>query len=194
MWTTHTCFNTLRRYTFCHLCSMPIWNKVLLFLNLRRSGNSNEKSFHHKTWQKQTNLHRKEQFQHIFSLLFSFSQVNGFFFSPLSFRSMNFGCHPMWLYWRDVLTSYGRQQRELSLLHLKEYISSWKQRISLNWRKYFYFVPHSLCKHIPGRNLSNNLIYLKSCSKPKWYNHVSVQLGPHIKYWHDEWNHQQLQR
>lgn len=116
-----------------------------------------------------------------------------FFFSPLSFRSMNYGCHPMWLYWSDVLTSYGRQQRELSLLHLKEYISSWKHRISLNWRKYFYFVPYSLCKHIPGRNLSNNLTYLKSCSKPKWYNHVSVQLGPHIKYWHDEWNHQQLQ-
>lgn len=106
--------------------------------------------------------------------------------------------------WISVVTQRGftegmswhhmEDNKELSLLHLKEYISSWKHRISLNWRKYFYFVPHSLCKHIPGRNLSNNLTYLKSCSKPKWYNHVSVQLGPHIKYWHDEWNHQQLQR
>ena len=36
--------------------------------------------------------------------------------------------------------------------------------------------------------------YLKSCSKPKWYNHVSVQLGPDIKYGHDQRNHQQLQK
>lgn len=36
--------------------------------------------------------------------------------------------------------------------------------------------------------------YLKSCPKPKWYNHVSVQLGPDIEYWHDQRNHQQLQK
>lgn len=38
------------------------------------------------------------------------------------------------------------------------------------------------------------LKYLKSGSKPKWYNHISVQLGPDIKYWHDQRNHQQLQK
>lgn len=44
--------------------------------------------------------------------------------------------------------------------------------------------PYALLPFVP---------YLKSCPKPKWYNHVSVQLGPHIKNWHDERNHQQLQ-
>ena len=38
------------------------------------------------------------------------------------------------------------------------------------------------------------LEYLKSCSKPKWHNHVSIQLGPDIKYWHDQRNHQQLKQ
>lgn len=38
------------------------------------------------------------------------------------------------------------------------------------------------------------LEYLKSCSKPKWHNHVSIQLGPDIKHWHDQRNHQQLQQ
>ena len=43
-------------------------------------------------------------------------------------------------------------------------------------------------------NFPTRLEYLKSCSKPKWHNHVSIQLGPDIKYWHDQRNHQQLQQ
>lgn len=38
------------------------------------------------------------------------------------------------------------------------------------------------------------LKYLKSCSEPKRHNHLSVQLGPDIKHWHDQRDHQQLQK
>lgn len=81
----------------------------------------------------------------------------------------------------------------LSLLHLKVY-SMWEYKTPFI-RKNISILPltHYTCILWAEIFPIYYLTYLKSCSKPKWYNHVSVQLGPHIKYGHDEWNHQQLQ-
>lgn len=80
-----------------------------------------------------------------------------------------------------------------SLLHLKEYIAMWKHGTSLIRENTNVLLLIFMCIFWAETFPISCVTYLKSCSKPKWYNHVSVQLGPHIKYWHDEWNHQQLQ-
>lgn len=64
--------------------------------------------------------------------------------------------------------------------HVRKYTSGRKSEISAETDEKAIF---------PTR-----LEYLKSCSKPKWHNHVSIQLRPDIKYWHDQRNHQQLQQ
>lgn len=108
------------------------------------------------------------------------------------FKTMN--CQDIFSVETHWVTPHGRLWRNLSLLHLKEYSAMWEYGTPLI-RENIYILPltHYTCTLQAEIFPISCLTYLKSCSKPKWYNHVSVQLGPHIKYWHDERNHQQLQ-
>lgn len=121
------------------------------------------------------------------SLHSAFMFIRNFF---LFFRTIN--CQDIFSGETHWVIPHGRLWR--TLLHLKECSAMWEYRTPLV-RENIYILPltHYTCTLWTEFFPISCLTYLKSCSKPKWYNHVSVQLGPHIKYWHDEWNHQQLQ-
>lgn len=133
-----------------------IWNKVLKFSVLKRSGNY-QKSLHYKNGQKQTRSHRKKQFKiptfcHYIQLLCRLIFIRIFF---LFFKTMN--CQDIFSV-RDTLSDTTWKTMKKFVFAASQgvfsYVRVWD---TFNKREYLYFAPHPLHMHLTGRNLSNIL-------------------------------------